>query len=120
MGRAEVSVLVEVLKDHGYRVMLNHAVVGESGIEHEFDVVAVRGDESLFFNFAGDDVEVSYLSMVGTYMDLRGDGRRFFVVASSDAVQGISELHGEVDLLPYSSAEELEAKLRELLERSTA
>ncbi len=118
MKQEEIELLVSILKNFGYSIETNKKVIGKSGIEHKFAVIAKKANTILFFNFALDDkVELSYLGMLCAYIDLKANGRRFILLANTNRPIdiGVSSLSDKIDLLTYSDIKELSSKIHELL-----
>jgi len=117
MRNEGVNALVDVLKDHGYSVKRNATLTGYSGIKHKFDVIAEKGEITLFFNFTNDvRVKFEYLSMIGKYMDLKNSGTKFFLMVSAKDEQRLEELCSEVGLITYADLNELVDKVQRTLE----
>ena len=85
----EVHILKELISNalskKGFKVLEDAVICGESGINHKFDLVAVRGDKKMVIDFASprEDINLSFVSVVSKAVDLKGYDA--FVVAPSAA-----------------------------------
>lgn len=116
MGNEEVDAIINVLKNFGYSVRKDSILIGDSGIRHKFDIIAEREGITLLFNFTEDDrVKYDYLGMIGKYMDLKNVGTRFFLMVNINKGLESEELCNNIDLVPYTSIDDLVIKMRKIL-----
>lgn len=103
----------ETLESFGYEVEVNGKIKGLSGVVHDFDVLARKGETTIGVIIGNDDFHLSYVVGIVKAIDVK-DTCVILLVEKKYAeldVKSSKNFH----LLIYESPVDLEGKLKELI-----
>lgn len=119
-GKYAVSVISSVLRENGFQVSENSTLHGTSGVDQQFDIVALpknQGSESLCINVTSNISETDIITMFSRIFDVRP--AHGVVVSLSDIperVQKLAKSYG-IDIIVAKGIEELRDRVKEYISK---
>ncbi|RLE82576.1 MAG: hypothetical protein DRJ51_01050 [Thermoprotei archaeon] len=109
MRRGLKDTIKDFLERKGFNVKINGRIVGFSGIEHSFDVVASKGNLVVCFDLVDPNIN-SFIELWGKVMDV--SHARIFVVCEEESYRRVPD---EAGLLNFDKIENVKVlSLRDL------
>mgnify|MGYP000533553538 CR=1 FL=1 len=102
-----------ILEAAGYKVEVGSKVEGLSGVIHDFDILAYKGETTLGIITGGEDFHVSYVVSLVKALDIKNTC--VILLIEKKYAKSESKSFKNFHLLVYDDQEDLERKLKELI-----
>ncbi len=105
----------KLLKDLGYNIIVPGKIKGESGVEHEFDIVAIANHKPIAIDIILSDKPITRMEIVRKYVKIFDAKIKVYIIAIPKLDSEASDLASsyKINVIEAESPEEAVSKLKD-------